>query len=68
VELHESQFTARQRQDIAFVHHIVLEEGYDVFCRDVIVLTAKVVSKLLNEGFCANVLAAVNDLFMRVSL
>ena len=68
MELHQPQFTARQRQDIAFVHHIVLEEGSDVFCRDVLVLTAKVVAELLHEGLCADVLAAINDLFMRSSL
>jgi len=68
MELHQPQFTARQRQDIAFVHHIVLEEGSDVFCRYVIVLTAKVVAELLDEGFCANVLPAVNYLFIRSTL
>ena len=68
MELHQPQFTARQRQDIAFVHHIVLEEGSNVFSRDVIVLTAKVVAELPDEGFCANGLAAVDDLCMMCSL
>lgn len=68
MELHQPQFTARQRQDITFVHHIVLEERSDVFCRNVIVLTAKVIAELIYKGFCANVLAAVDDLFMRHAL